>query len=82
MKVADNRYFTPASLIELGEIARELHEASGGQFTASEFKDRSGIGRNLTIELLEFFDRAGLTRRTGQVRKVIATPEHVFDIAP
>lgn len=81
MRVADNRYFTPASLIELGKIARELHEASGGQFTASEFKDRSGIGRNLTIELLEFFDRAGLTRRSGQVRKVIARPEDVFDIA-
>ena len=37
-------------------------------FGAGAFRDASGIGRNVTIELLEYFDRVGLTRRVGNVR--------------
>ncbi len=68
-KVADNRYFLPQTLARLAEIARELAEASPeGAFTAAIFKDRSGVGRNLTIEILEYLDRMGITRRVGDAR--------------
>ena len=33
--------------------------------------DRSGIGRNLTIEVLEYLDRTGVTRRIGDSRTVV-----------
>jgi hypothetical protein len=53
-------------------IARALAEASPeGAFTASLFKDRSGVGRNLSIEILEYLDRMGLTRRVGDARVVL-----------
>ena len=39
--------------------------------SAAAFRDRSGIGRNLTIELLEYFDRIKFTRRSGDVREVL-----------
>ncbi|HTV43961.1 MAG TPA: selenocysteine-specific translation elongation factor [Stellaceae bacterium] len=71
-KIADNRYFLPETVARLGVIARELADASPeGSFTAAMFKDRSGIGRNLTISVLEHLDRIGTTRREGGVRTVL-----------
>jgi selenocysteine-specific elongation factor len=49
-----------------------------GRFTAAEFKDRSGIGRNLTIEVLEYLDRVGVTRRDGDARTVLRSAAAVF----
>ena len=50
-KVADNRFFLPDTLARLVEIGLELAEGSPeGTFTAATFKDRSGVGRNLTIK--------------------------------
>jgi len=32
---------------------------------AARFRDRIGTGRKLAIQILEFFDRIGFTRRVG-----------------
>ena len=48
-------------------LARTLPE---GRFTAAEYKNHAGIGRNFAIELLEFFDRSGFTERLGDHRRV------------
>ena len=78
--VAPNRVFLPATLARLAAVARELAEADpDGGFTAAAFKDRSGIGRNLTIEVLEFFDRAGVTRRVGDARVLQPGGDRLFD---
>ncbi len=75
-RVADNRFFLPDTLARLAEIAGELADASAdGAFTAAAFKDRSGIGRNLTIQILEFLDKMGATRRLGQARIILHGPE-------
>jgi selenocysteine-specific elongation factor len=75
-RVADNRFFLPETLASLAEIARELADTSlQGAFTAAAFKDRSGVGRNLTIEILEYFDKMGATRRSGDVRVVLRGAE-------
>jgi selenocysteine-specific elongation factor len=68
-RVADNRWFLPGTLDELERIAAGLAAKSpDGTFTASEFNGASGIGRNLTIQVLEYFDRTGVTRRYGDRR--------------
>jgi selenocysteine-specific elongation factor len=73
--VAENRYFLPATLHELGRIAERLAaECSDGTFAASDFNRASGIGRNLTIQVLEYFDRIGTTRRRGDRRTPSRTP--------
>jgi selenocysteine-specific elongation factor len=70
--VAGNRYFLPGTLVRLAVIARELADSTPeGAFTAASFKDRSGVGRNLTIEILEYLDRIGVTRRMGDARVVL-----------
>jgi selenocysteine-specific elongation factor len=75
IRVSDTRYFTPNQLQKLGELAKELvGEASDGTFTAALYRDRSNLGRNLTIELLEYFDRVGLTQLTDGRRRVRRDP--------
>ena len=72
-KVADNRYFLPESLERLAKIACDLAAPSpDGSFTAAVFKDRSGVGRNLTIAILEYLDKMGATRRVRNARFVLA----------
>ena len=79
VQVAKNRYFLPAAVRRLADIAEELATESGdGLFLAAEYRDRSGIGRNLTIELLEYFDRAGFTRRTGPARRTLRSAAALF----
>jgi selenocysteine-specific elongation factor len=71
-RVADNRFFLPETLARLAEIARELADSSPeGTFTAATFKSRSGIGRNVTIQILEYLDKMGVTRRIGDTRIVL-----------
>ncbi len=75
-RVADNRFFLPETLARLADIAGELADSSPeGTFTAAAFKDRSGVGRNLTIEILEYLDKMGATRRTGDARVALRRGE-------
>ena len=77
--VAPNRFFLPETIVELAEIAAALSaESPGGGFTAIQFKDRSGIGRNVTIEVLEYLDRVGATRRDGDRRVMLRRPGDLF----
>jgi len=71
-RVAENRYFLPATLHELERIAEHLAaEYADGTFAAADFNRASGIGRNLTIKVLEYFDRIGTTRRHGDRRTAL-----------
>ncbi|HEX3989855.1 MAG TPA: selenocysteine-specific translation elongation factor [Acetobacteraceae bacterium] len=76
--VAPNRFFLPETITALGEIAQELGESEEGGFTAAEFNKRSGIGRNLTIIVLEYLDSIGVTRRTGDLRHVVRSAEEAM----
>jgi selenocysteine-specific elongation factor len=68
-RVAENRYFLPATLRELERIADHVAaEYADGTFAAADFNRASGIGRNLTIKVLEYFDRIGTTQRHGDRR--------------
>jgi selenocysteine-specific elongation factor len=68
-RVAENRYFLPATLQELERIAEHVAaEDADGAFAAADFNRASGIGRNLTIKVLEYFDRIGTTQRHGDRR--------------
>jgi len=79
VQVSRNRFFLPPALRRLAEIAEQLaSEAEDGRFLAAEYRDRSGIGRNLTIELLEYFDRTGLTRRIGTGRRILGSAAALF----
>ncbi len=70
-RVAPNRFFLPEALARLVDLAVALDEESAGSgFAAAAFRDRSALGRNLSIEVLEYLDAAGYTRRAGALRRV------------
>ena len=39
-------------------------------FAAAAFRDRIGTGRKLAIQILEYFDRTGMTIREGDLRRL------------
>jgi len=62
LPVAPNRFYLPEQLDDLAAVAQTLCEQStDGGFSAADYRDRSDIGRNLTIKVLEYLDRAGVT---------------------
>jgi len=71
IQIAENRFARPADVARLAAIAEKLAVESGA-ITAAAFRDRSGLGRNLAIDVLEFFDKAGFTRRHGDTRRIAA----------
>ena len=70
VRVSKNRFFTPQAVKRLEEIA-QAEAKERGTITAAAFRDRAGIGRNLTIEVLEYFDRAKFTRRAGDAHVLV-----------
>ena len=70
VKPVKNRYFLPEAMqtlkAHLGQAADEKN-----QFTVQHYRDVAGTGRNLAIEILEYFDRAGVTRRRGDIRQIV-----------
>ncbi len=79
-QVSKNRFMTPSALLLLAETAENgLRSAGGDRFTAASFRDWSGLGRNLSIEMLEYFDRAGFTRRAGNERVILRAAIDMFE---
>lgn len=79
LRVSQTRFFLPHTVGRLAGIVESLAEASAdGRVTAAAFRDRSELGRNLSIEMLEFFDRVRFTRRIGDARIVLRSAEEAF----
>jgi selenocysteine-specific elongation factor len=68
-QVVKDLFYPEHTLRELAATVLEL-EAQQGVIRAAAFRDRIGLGRKRSIQLLEHFDRIGLTRRFGNERKV------------
>ena len=64
IEVAPDHFFLSETVAELATIAAAIAQAdSAGTLTAAEFRDRLANGRKVAIQILEFFDRVGYTRR-------------------
>jgi selenocysteine-specific elongation factor len=83
IEVAPDQYFLSDTVAEMAAIAGSIAETDpAGTLTAAEFRDRLANGRKLAILILEFFDRAGLTVRIGDERRVRADRLSLFGLAP
>ncbi len=73
IEVAPDQFFLSETVAEMLGAAAKLAEADpAGTVTAAAFRDRLANGRKVAIQVLEFFDRAGVTVRIGDVRRVRA----------
>ena len=79
MELAHDQFFQRETVVEMAAIARDLTEGSATAFFgAADFRDRLDNGRKVAIQILEYFDRHGLTRREGDLRRVVKDPTLIF----
>ncbi|MBN9485940.1 MAG: selenocysteine-specific translation elongation factor [Alphaproteobacteria bacterium] len=67
VEVAPDQFFLRPVVAEMIAVAHEL----GADFTAAQFRDRLDNGRKVAIQILEFFDRHGITLRRGDLRRTV-----------
>jgi selenocysteine-specific elongation factor len=80
VRVSDTRFFLPRTVARLAGIAQTLAASSAGRrITAAQFRDASGLGRNVSIDVLDYFDRVRFTRRVGDARTLLRAAAEAFD---
>lgn len=60
--IVPDRYYHRRYIQQFADLIRQYDQANGG-ITAIDFRNELGIGRKLAIQILEYFDRTGFTRR-------------------
>jgi len=70
-----NRFYLPETITALQAFIEILIQETGSTgLSIIQFRDKSGIGRNLCVEILEYFDQQGVTRRRGNTRHIRSAP--------
>jgi selenocysteine-specific elongation factor len=70
-EVAHDHFFLRPTVAEMVAIMIDCcGKAPNGQFSAAQFRDRVDNGRKVAIQILEFFDRHGVTLRRGDLRRL------------
>jgi selenocysteine-specific elongation factor len=70
-EIAPDHFFLRATVAEMAAIAADVAaHADGQEFSAAQFRDRLDNGRKVAIQILEFFDRHGVTLRRGDLRRI------------
>lgn len=68
-EIAHDHFFLRGAVGEMvGTVAELGGRANSPYFAASDFRDRFANGRKVAIQILEFFDRHGVTIRKGDLR--------------
>ena len=80
-RISKTRYVTTSNLKSLAAIATRLAvNSKNGLLIVSDFRDATGIGRNMTIEVLEYFDKQRFTQRKGEGRLVMQPADKAFKL--
>ena len=70
-QIAHDHFFARNVTAEMVEIVCDVAAATkDGWFAAPQFRDRVQNGRKVAIEILDFFDRLGVTLRRGDLRRI------------
>ncbi|HUX22977.1 MAG TPA: selenocysteine-specific translation elongation factor [Burkholderiales bacterium] len=71
VRVTPERFYLRATLAQFAAIAESVFRvAPEGRFSAAQVRDRTDIGRTRAIQILECFDRLGITQRIGDLRVI------------
>lgn len=62
--IVRDRYYRSDKIAIFADLIRQ-RAATVGSTSAADFRNQLGTGRKIAIQLLEFFDRSGFTRRRG-----------------
>ena len=67
---ARNRYVSEPFLSKLIKDAEDLVANSDKILTTAEFRNRTDVGRNFAVSVLEYFDRTGSPSRQRSTRSI------------
>ncbi|MFL5280241.1 MAG: selenocysteine-specific translation elongation factor [Rhodopila sp.] len=81
VEVAQDHFFLRETVAEMVAVAGEV-EGKEGVVMAATFRDRLDNGRKVAIQILEFFDRTGVTIRSGDARRVRPDRRSLFGEPP
>ncbi|MBB6187917.1 selenocysteine-specific translation elongation factor [Rhodanobacter sp. MP7CTX1] len=82
-EVAHDHFFLRTTMHEMVLIVADIAaQAADGRFTAAQFRDRIDSGRKVAIQILEFFDRQGVTLNRGTLRRIQARYLDLFESTP
>ena len=70
VQVSQKYLALPEQLQQFAELAISLGEGNK-VFSVADFKNKSAIGRNLAVAVLEYFDSIGLSARKGDGRILV-----------
>ncbi|MGK3124405.1 selenocysteine-specific translation elongation factor [Candidatus Pantoea formicae] len=62
--IVRDRYYRSDQIQIFADLIRQ-RAANGGSTSAADFRNQLGTGRKIAVQILEFFDRSGFTRRRG-----------------
>lgn len=62
--IVKDRYYRNDRIVAFASMIREL-DLEKGSTCAADFRDKLNVGRKLAIQILEYFNRIGFTRRRG-----------------
>ena len=76
-QVVHDLFYTAERVRELAAVIAQL-AGEHGEIAAAAFRDRIGVGRKRAIQILEFFDRVGYTRRVHDAHRLRSGHEGFF----
>lgn len=71
VKITEDMVFHASALKRLTLLLSEYKRRRGERLPISAFKELAGVSRKHAIPLLEYMDRTGLTRRSGDERVIL-----------
>ena len=79
VEIAPDHFFLRSAVLDSARVSlpscRRRPQAS---FTAAQFRDRLGNGRQLAIQILDYLDRKGVTLRKGDTRRLGKVPDQAL----
>ncbi len=82
-EVAPDHFFLRTTVAEMAHMLPGLAAAApSGEFSAAQLRDHLDNGRKVAIQILEFFDRHGVTARRGDLRRINAQRINLFGPSP
>ncbi len=68
-QVVKDLFYLPEAVSRLAQMLRDLEDGQEA-VRAAALRDASGVGRKRCVQILEFFDRIGYTRRLGEIHRL------------
>lgn len=69
-EISRDHFFPQETISEIAEIICDIALKNDGKISVAQLRDRLNNGRKIAIEIMEFFDRNGVTLRRGDFRIV------------